>query len=161
MDHATRSRNFPRGTTEVDAPTCEPASAIHFSSLARSLALCHLSSGILARHFFTAWSRAGGVMGLMLVIGEGSFSRIVEATLSWLFPSNAVLPLTISYSTAPSEKISLRPSNSFPSICSGDMYWKVPTIVPSSVTGDSCFVAVNVARVPSGETGSQGQNLAP
>jgi hypothetical protein len=32
------------------------------------------------------------------------------------------LPVTISYSSAPNEKMSLRPSTSLPSTCSGDMY---------------------------------------
>jgi hypothetical protein len=35
---------------------------------------------------------------------------------------------------------------------SGDMYWKVPTMVPSCVMGDCCgSVPVIVARVASGE----------
>src|SRR6267143_3450228 len=32
------------------ASSCEPLSLIHFSSLAKSLALCHRSSGTFARH---------------------------------------------------------------------------------------------------------------
>jgi hypothetical protein len=60
-------------------------------------------------------------MGLMLLIGAGSFSRIAEATLSWLFPGKAHCPVNISCSS-PGEKMSLRPSSSLPSTCSGDMY---------------------------------------
>ena len=90
----------------------------------------------------------------MLAIGTGSFSRIAEATLSWLFPSKARLPVRVSYSTAPSEKMSLRPSSSLPSTCSGDMYWNVPTIVPCSVTGESCVTAaVSVAVLVRGAAG--------
>jgi hypothetical protein len=33
------------------------------------------------------------------------------------------------------------------------MYWNVPRIVPCSVTGDSCFVAVSVARLANGDAG--------
>src|SRR6266852_1958211 len=57
-------------------------------------------------------------MGFTVLIGVGSFSRMAEATLSWLLPWNARWPVSISYSTAPSEKRSLRPSSSFPLICS-------------------------------------------
>src|SRR6266403_1690798 len=69
----------PRGA----APTaCEPVSPIHCSSLARSLALCHLPSGSFARHFLIAWSSAGGVIGFAALIGSGSFSKIADATLN-------------------------------------------------------------------------------
>jgi hypothetical protein len=88
------------------------------------------------------------------LIGVGSFSRMAEATLSWLFPSNARFPVSISYNTAPSEKISERASSSLPSTCSGDMYWNVPTIVPSWVKGDRCgAVAVSVASEAEGIVG--------
>ena len=40
-------------------------------------------------------------------------------------------PVAISYMTMPSEKMSLRPSSAFASICSGDMYGTVPRIVPA------------------------------
>jgi hypothetical protein len=43
--------------------------------------------------------------------------------LAWLRPSNARLPLAISYSTQPSAQMSLRTSASRPSSCSGAMYW--------------------------------------
>src|ERR1700687_1387217 len=74
-------------------------------------------------------------MGLIVLIGVGSFSRIAEATLSGLLPSKARLPVIISYSTAPSEKRSERASASRPSSCSGAMYWNVPTTVPCAVKG--------------------------
>src|ERR1043166_9343338 len=143
--HAIRSRFRPCLTSGAATLACELPSATHFSSLARSLALCHRSSGLLARHFLIEYSKAGGASGFTVLIGAGSFSRIAEATLSWLFPSNARRPVYISYSTAPNAKMSLRPSRSFPSTCSGDMYWNVPTIVPCSVTGELGVVAVSVA----------------
>ena len=60
-------------------------------------------------------------------------SRIAPIRLAWLFPSNAFLPVTISYSTAPNAKMSVRASASWPSSCSGAMYWNVPRIVPCAV----------------------------
>ena len=45
---------FP-GVAQKPVPAACPAlSEIHLSSLAKSLALCQRSSGIFARHFFTA-----------------------------------------------------------------------------------------------------------
>src|SRR5258708_24930342 len=61
-------------------------SAIHFSWLAKSLALCQRSSGSFARHFLTSWSSTGGVIGFVALIGSGSFSKIADATFSWLLP---------------------------------------------------------------------------
>src|ERR1700728_842226 len=89
-----------------------PDSRIQLSSLARSRADCHLSSGSFARQRRIAWSRLGGVSGAIVAIGSRSFSRIAEATLSWLFPGKALRPVIISYRTAPSEKMSLRESSS-------------------------------------------------
>ena len=50
-------------------------------------------------------------------------------------PPNGRSPVAISYSMMPSEKMSVRGSRGLASICSGDMYGIVPTIVPSSVSG--------------------------
>jgi len=66
----------------------------------------------------------------MELSGAGSLSMIAEATLSCVLPWKARLPVNISYRTAPKEKMSLRPSSSRPWTCSGDIYWKVPTMVP-------------------------------
>jgi hypothetical protein len=55
--------------------------------------------------------------------------------LAWVPPEKARHPVAISYRTAPNAKRSLRASASFPSSCSGAMYWKVPTIAPSAVSG--------------------------
>jgi hypothetical protein len=48
-------------------------------------------------------------------------------------PRNAAHPVTISYSTEPNEKMSLRVSTTLPRACSGDMYDVVPRIFPASV----------------------------
>ncbi len=60
---------------------------------------------------------------------------IAAIRLALLPLSNARVPVVISYSTQPSAHRSLRASASLPSSCSGDMYWNVPTIVPSAVSG--------------------------
>jgi hypothetical protein len=144
FDHALNADVAKRRAALCDSAESPLLSAIHLNSLARLPALCHLSSTDFARHLFTTCSRAGGVIGLMLLIGVGSLSRIAETMLNLLLPSNAFRPLSISYKIAPSEKISLRASSSFPSTCFGDIYWNVPMIVPSCVTGDGGICAVNV-----------------
>src|SRR5438552_521445 len=78
---ARSHRPRPLGTPTA-SPACEPPAAIHFSSRARSLAVCHRSSGSFARQFLTAWSSAGGVIGFAALIGSGSFSKIADATLN-------------------------------------------------------------------------------
>ncbi len=50
-----------------------------------------------------------------------------------VFPLKGRRPASISYSTTPKEKISLRESTGFPDACSGDMYGMVPTIMPGRV----------------------------
>src|SRR6202162_4968866 len=117
------------------AITEELASVIQFNCVARSLALCQRWSGCLARHFRMVRSSSGGVSGFNTVTASGSLSHIALATLNWLLPSNARLPVTISYRTAPQAKMSERASASLPSICSGDMYWMVPTTLPAVVSG--------------------------
>src|ERR1019366_1217485 len=58
-----------------------------------------------------------------------------DASEIWLLPSNGRFPANISYNTAPKAKMSERGSASLPSICSGDMYCTVPTMVPAVVSG--------------------------
>src|SRR5262250_847707 len=84
-----------RAGTEVFDPTADSKANL------KSRAVCQRSSGSLARHRRIACSSAGGVIGLIELIGASSFSRIADATLNWLFPANAFFPVTISYSTAP------------------------------------------------------------
>src|SRR5712692_11252020 len=114
----------------------EAPSAVHFSSSLSSDLVWKRSSGFLARHVLTTCSKAGGVSGWVAEIGSRSFSRIALATLIWLLPANARLPVAISYRTAPSANRSDRASAFLPSICSGDMYWIVPITSPTPVRGD-------------------------
>ena len=123
-----------------------PLSAIHFSSRARSPALCHRSSGSLARHVATTRSIAGGVSGCSAETGAGAADMIAALTLAWLVPSNAFLPVSISYSTAPNAKMSVRASASRPSSCSGAMYWHVPRTVPGAVKLGGDVVSLRLAR---------------
>ncbi len=82
---------------------------------------------------------------------------IAEISDAWLLPANAFWPVAISYSTQPNAKMSVRASASFPSSCSGAMYWNVPRIVPSAVrlAGTGCVgrvVSEPRALRPSGAT---------
>ncbi len=67
---------------------------------------------------------------------------------AWLAPENALRPEAISYSTAPSAKMSDRASASRPSSCSGAMYWNVPRIVPSCVRFCGVPIAVGTEVAP-------------
>src|SRR2546427_12580421 len=62
--------------------TWELPSAIHFNSSHTSLAACHLFSRSLARHFLTARSRIGGVIGSAEDMGGGSSCIMAEITLA-------------------------------------------------------------------------------
>src|SRR5262249_9210996 len=77
----------------------------------------------------------------MADIGLGSAARMAAIVLAVVLPLKAGFPVIISYKSEPSAKISERTSASFPSTCSGDMYWKVPTILPSAVSG--CDIVAN------------------
>ena len=129
--HEARRRRL--GDTGAAIPDCEPPSAIHFNSLPRSPAFCQRSSGSFARQRRTTRSSAGGVIGATAEMGAGSSFMIEEISDACVAPENAFLPVAISYSTQPNEKMSVRPSASRPSSCSGAMYWNVPRIVPSCV----------------------------
>ena len=121
-------------TTGAGTPTCDPPSAIHCSSRRRSRAVCQRSSGSFARHGLTTRSSAGG----RRAAGARDRRRIVvhdradQARLA--LPLERLRPVSISYSTAPNAKMSVRASASRPSSCSGAMYWKVPRIVPCAVS---------------------------
>jgi hypothetical protein len=128
------ARRFVGAMTGTGTPTCEaPPSAIHLSSLPRSAAFCQRSSGSFAKHFFTTRSSAGGDIGVTCEIGGGSSFMIEEISDACVPPANALRPVAISYSRHPNAKMSVRASASFPSSCSGAMYWNVPRIVPSCV----------------------------
>ncbi len=78
-------------------------------------------------------SKAGGDVGITADTGAGSSFMIEEISDACDEPENAFRPVAISYSTHPNAKMSVRPSASLPSSCSGAMYWNVPRIVPSCV----------------------------
>jgi hypothetical protein len=130
--HADR-RRAGDATCGAGIPLAEPPSAIHFSSLPRSPALCQRSSGSFASALRITRSNAGGEVGSTAEIGAGSSFMIDEISDACDAPANALRPVAISYSTQPSAKMSVRPSASRPSSCSGDMYWNVPRMVPSWV----------------------------
>src|SRR5258708_4123914 len=94
----------------------------HFSCSLTSWTVCTRSSGSFARQLFIVVSSAEGDKGCTLEIGGGSAARIAAIVEAVVLPSNARWPVTISYNTAPSAKMSLRASASLPSTCSGDMY---------------------------------------
>ena len=66
--------------------------------------------------------------------GRGESFRMDDRTEMLVSPSKGRQPVAISYRRIPSEKTSERASTALPSACSGDMYAKVPTILPSWVT---------------------------
>ena len=68
-------------------------------------------------------------------MGVGRSLRIADINAGDDPPPNGRSPAAISYSTMPSEKMSVRGSSGSPSICSGDMYGIVPTIMPAFVRG--------------------------
>ena len=68
------------------------------------------------------------------VSGSGSLWRIAKMAAGAVFPPKGNWPLTISYSTTPSDQISLRASAASLRACSGDMYPGVPTIAPVCVS---------------------------
>jgi hypothetical protein len=58
-------------------------------------------------------------------------SRIALNTTAEVLPGKGGLPVAISYSTVPSEEMSVRASSASPRARSGDMYATVPTAVPA------------------------------
>ena len=163
--HAIRGRTACTTAANIGTPVFDLPSAMRRSSFQRSAADCQRSSGSFSRQVWMARSSAGGVRGCSLLTGFGCLYSIADATPKWLLPSKARPPVTISYSTAPNEKMSLRASASFPSTCSGDIYGTVPTTAPSSVIGVARGVmSVNVASAASGSAAfanPKSSSLAP
>ena len=83
--------------------------------------------------------------------------------LAWLSPGNARSPVLISYSSAPSAKMSVRASTARASSCSGAMYWSVPTSTPSAVMGVSPGARVSLLKMLStgGRARPKSSSLAP
>ena len=139
--HASRSRNAPRAGRGASG---DPrSSATHRSSRATSAALCQRSSGSFARHVLTTRSRDAGHSGWIAGSGGGFEVRIDAARLARVVPENALRPAAISYSVAPSAKMSVRASAARPSSCSGAMYCGVPTTAPSTVSDRSSVVSTD------------------
>ena len=90
----SRSRLRPLAmTSPCSAVAGFPAdSAIHFSSLARSLVFCHRFSGSLVRHLLTTLSSAGGVNGCRSRMETGSFSSMAFTIANWLSPRRPACP---------------------------------------------------------------------
>ena len=66
-------------------------------------------------------SSSGGTVGLSRTGAGGALWRMASKVETVELRENAVCPVTISYSTAPKEKMSVRASSSSPRACSGDM----------------------------------------
>ena len=159
--HSSRSRAWRRSVTVEGTAACELVSLIHFSSSATSCADCQRSSRSLHKHFRMTCSRASGVSGCNREIGGGSLCTMAAMRLVRVFPSKARRPVVISYRSAPNAKMSVRASASSPSSCSGAMYWKVPRIVPSCVSG-LCSVAPSRLPTPTPPFASpKSSSLAP
>ena len=92
-------------------------------------------------------SSLGGMLALRRTGDVGIRLRIPSRTTAVDAPGNARRPVTISYSTAPREKMSVRESRASPQACSGDMYAIVPITWPLSVS-----IAVRVLWASSNDT---------
>ena len=75
--------------------------------------------------------------------GAGSSFRTAAIVSAGEGRANTRRPLIASYSSEPSEKMSLVGSAFSPRTCSGDMYGNVPKTVPGCVTGGSYFVTAS------------------
>jgi hypothetical protein len=85
----------------------------------KSRAFLQRFSGSFSRHRFSTRSSAAGATAATDGAGR---SRIAAITLAAFEPSNARLPVSISYNTSPNEKMSLAGPASFPCttlICNG------------------------------------------
>ena len=133
--HTSRSRPAVSRTARAVSLVVALLSAIHLNSASRSRAVCQRSSASFSRHRRTTRSSAAGVSGCSDERAGGSAPRIAAITLAVVLPVKARAPVTISYSRTPNAKMSDRASASRPSICSGDMYWNVPRMVPRAVSG--------------------------
>ena len=130
IGEAPRGRETERGSTSRREPDASPS--IQASSRPRSAALCHRSSGSLARHVLTTLSSAGGTRPFEDVRGGGSLARIAVRTLFGESPGKARFPVTISKRTAPRAKMSDRASAGLPSTCSGARYADRPENRPGA-----------------------------
>src|SRR6266567_6898631 len=96
-------------------------------------------------------SSLAGTSGLRRIGGVGARSRIAWKMSAEVSPRKGIVPVAISYSTAPKEKRSVRASSPFPFACSGDMYAIVPSAAPGLVRCSS-LIAVACAVTPAAST---------
>ena len=89
--------------------------------------------------------------------GFGSSRTIADKIGSMESPTKARRPVTISYSTAPKLKMSVRASSFFPSACSGDMYDDGPDNHALTVLGASATVSGGIEFAGPGPLGQLGQ----
>ncbi len=92
-----------------------------FKSARTSDACWYRSSRSFSSALRTVASNPVGTSGFTCDGGSGSSRRMALQISPELEPSNGILPVAISYSTAPNEKRSVRESTSFARTCSGDM----------------------------------------
>ena len=116
----------------LPAPRQAPQPAGFSSAIRASPMACNRCLRSLARaaaqDLADGAGRIGGELGPV-----GSLLTTASSTSGVVAPGKARLPASISYSTAPNEKISLRRSAARPTACSGDMYAAVPRMTPARV----------------------------
>ncbi len=83
--------------------------------------LCQRRCGSLRRQRLIMRSTSRGMPGPVWLSGTGSECSTDASVESFESPEKARRPVTISYNTAPNEKMSERASTGCPSACSGDM----------------------------------------
>ena len=104
----------------------EPRSAIRASPMSRRRV-----RGSLSRHRRSNRVMGGGMSGWTFQSGS---SRVMAESVSvTVSREKAGTPVSISYSTHPNAQMSVRRSTGRPRACSGDMYARVPMIMPASV----------------------------
>ena len=132
--HPARSRHG--RDAAAGAPTGDGravSAAIHASSSCRSRAECQRASGSFSRHFLTTRSSDGGESGPQrrdrrrIVLEDGPDQARARPAFERLAAGEHLVE------HGAEREDSLRASASWPSSCSGAMYWTVPRIVPCAV----------------------------
>ena len=121
-----------------------------FRSARSSAADWYLSLRFFSSSLLTIHPTSGTTSGFIRVTGSGVRFRIASNVTAVVAPINAIRPVAISYSTAPSENRSLRASRSSPRACSGDIYATVPSETPVLVR--SCVSLVGIEDMPTSST---------
>ena len=131
---------FANGSTATDASGLEGetagVSSDRNASTSTAPVACR-SPGVFSSSRDTARLIANGTDARRSVTGGGVYTKRFATTACAVDPVNGSSPVSISYSTQPSENKSLRPSRSSPDACSGLMYAGVPTVTPICVNVDT------------------------